>query len=82
VTGGNASNGEGEAKRHVGGVAVGSEANTSASEHFKGTQGGVSARFPCLPNAKGSLSFVDVTRPFNAEATVNLVATMSAIAAD
>jgi hypothetical protein len=64
------------------GVAVCAEADFAAREDVHELQHRVSARFPCLPNAKGSLSFVDVTRPFNAEATVFFVATMSAVAAD
>jgi len=81
VTGGNASNGEGEAKRHVGGVAVGSEANFPTGENVHELKGRVSSRFPSFPNTKRSLPFVDVAGSLNAEATVFFVATVSAIAA-
>lgn len=82
VATGNARDREGEAKRHMGWVTIGSETDFPTGETIHELQGGVSSRFPCLPNAKRGLSFVDVTRPFHAEATVNFVATVSAIAAN
>jgi hypothetical protein len=66
----------------MGGVTIGSEANTSASEDVHELQGGVSACFPCLPDSQRRLTFINVTRPFHAEAPVFFVAAMAAIAAD
>jgi hypothetical protein len=72
---------EGEAKRKVSGVTICSETDATASEHFKGAQGGIVARFPRLPDLKRGLALIHVARAFNPEHTVNLVSTMSAIAA-
>lgn len=64
------------------GVTVGSEADFAACESVHVLECGISARFPSFPDSQRRLSFINVTRPFHTEATVNLVATVSAITAD
>jgi hypothetical protein len=80
VTGGDARDGQRKAQRHMGGIAICSEADFASSEYFKGTQGSVVACFPSFPDSQRRLSFINVARPFNAEAPVNLVSAMAAIA--
>ena len=64
------------------GIAVGSESDFAACEAVHVLERGIIARFPSLPNAKRSLSFVDVTGAFNAMFSVNFVATVDAVAAN
>jgi hypothetical protein len=44
------------------GVTIGSESDFAAGENVHELEGRVSARFPCSPDAKGSLASVDVAR--------------------
>jgi hypothetical protein len=78
VTSGNASDRERKGKRNMHGVSVCAETDFTAHEAFKGTQQGVIARTPRLPNPLGSLSGVYVTSALNSKATVNLVTAMDA----
>ena len=64
------------------GISVCSEANFAARKAVHVLERGIIARFPSLPNAKRSLSFVDVTGAFNAMFSVNFVATVDAVAAN
>ena len=64
------------------GVTVCAEANFAASETLEGTEWGIVARLPRIPDLKRSLSFIDVTRALHTKAAVNFVATVSAISAD
>jgi hypothetical protein len=82
VAGGDACNCKRKAKRHMRGIAICAESDFPTGETLEGTERRVVSCFPRIPNLQRGLSFVDVACPFNAEAPVNLVATMSAVAAD
>jgi hypothetical protein len=82
VATGNARDREGEAQRQVGGIAVGSEANTATGEALEGTEWGVVSGFPSFPDTQRGLPFINVTRPFHPVFSAFFVATVSAIAAD
>jgi hypothetical protein len=78
VASGNSGDRERKGKGDMGRIAVGSETDFPTSETLETAQGGVSARFPSLPNPLRSLAYVDVATP---PATVS-VASVHAIAAD
>lgn len=58
----NAGDGEGKGKGHMRGVAVGSEADTSALKNGNGGQGQICARFPRSPYSKRGVVRDDIAR--------------------
>jgi len=74
----NAGDGEGKGKGHMRGVAVGSEADTSALKNGNGGQGQICARFPSSPNPKGRVVRDDIAGAARARA----VSTVSAVSTD
>ena len=66
----------------MGRVTVCAEANTSASETFKGTEGRIVAGFPRIPYLKRRLPLVHVTRAVNPVPPVNFMTTVSAVSTD
>ena len=78
----NAGNCERKGQGNVGRVTVCAEANTSASETFKGTEGRIVAGFPRIPYLKRRLPLVHVTRAVNPVPPVNFMTTVSAVSTD
>ena len=63
-------------------IAIGPETDFPTNETFETTQGRIVARLPRIPDLKRRLSLIHVASPFHSVFSVNLMTTVSAIAAD